>query len=99
MTSTIEQPPDVTPPVTVRPRARWMPASAGQAVVWLVVVVLVFGTFFPLVYSSLRSKPFYLPGGTFTLQAYPTLFADPPFWQPVRHTLSSAVASPALAPV
>jgi len=97
MTSTIEQPPDVTAPVTVRPRARWMPASAGQAVVWLVVVVLVVGPFFPLVYSSLRSKPFYLPGGTFGLQAYRTLFADPLFWQAVWNTLWFAVGTTALA--
>src|SRR5260370_42624241 len=99
MTSTIEQPPDVTPPVTVRPRARWMPASAGQAVVWLVVVVLVVGTFFPLVYSSLRSKPFYLPGGTFSLQAYRTLFADPLFWQAWRNSLWFAARTTALAVV
>ena len=45
------------------------------------------GPFFPLVYSSLRSKPIYLPGGTFTLGAYRTLFADPLFWTAVRNTV------------
>jgi iron(III) transport system permease protein len=66
-------------------------------VVWLVVVVLVVGPFFPLVYSSLRSKPIYLPGGAFSLQAYRTLFADPLFWQAVRNTLWFAVGTTALA--
>jgi iron(III) transport system permease protein len=99
MAGTIERPPDVTAPVTATPRARWMPASAGQAVVWFVVVALVVGPFFPLVYSSLRSKPIYLPGGTFTLQAYRTLFADPLFWQAVRNTASFAVGTTLLAVV
>jgi iron(III) transport system permease protein len=76
-----------------------MPASAGQALVWFVVVALVVGPFFPLVYSSLRSKPIYLPGGTFTFGAYHTLFADPLFWRAVRNTLSFAVGTTALAVV
>jgi iron(III) transport system permease protein len=99
MTGTIERPPEVMAPVTARPRARWLPASAGQAVVWFVVVALVVGPFFPLVYTSLRSKPIYLPGGTFTLQAYRTLFADPLFWQAVRNTVSFAVGTTVLAVV
>ncbi len=97
MTSTAERLPEVMAPVTARPRARWMPASAGQALVWFVVVTLVVGPFFPLVYSSLRSKPIYLPGGTFTLQAYRTLLADPLFWQAVQHTVVFAVGTTALA--
>src|SRR5260370_21014931 len=96
MTSTIERPPEVTVRVA-RPRARWMPASAGQALVWFVVVALVVGPFIPLVYSSLRSKPIYLPGGTFTFQPYRTLFADPLFWRAVRNTVSFAVGTTALA--
>jgi iron(III) transport system permease protein len=99
MTSTIERPLEVTVPVAARPRARWMPASAGQALVWFVVVALVVGPFFPLVYSSLRSKPIYLPGGTFTLAAYRTLFADPLFWQAVRNTVWFAVGTTVLAVV
>ncbi|HXL17969.1 MAG TPA: ABC transporter permease subunit, partial [Streptosporangiaceae bacterium] len=97
MTSTAERLPEVMAPVTARPRARWMPASAGQALVWFVVVTLVVGPFFPLVYSSLRSKPIYLPGGTFTLQAYRTLLADPLFWRAVQHTVVFAVGTTALA--
>jgi len=99
MTSMIERPPDVTAPVGARPRARWLPASAGQALVWFAVVALVVGPFFPLVYSSLRSKPIYLPGGTFTLGAYRTLFADPLFWRAVRNTVSFALGTTVLAVV
>ena len=87
MTSMIERPPGVTAPMAAGHRTRWRPASAGQALVWFIVVALVVGPFFPLVYSSLRSKPIYLPGGTFTLGAYRTLFADPLFWTAVRNTV------------
>jgi len=95
MTSMTERPPDVVGPA--RPRARWLPASAGQGLVWFVVVALVVGPFFPLVYSSLRSKPIYLPGGTFTLGAYRTLFADPLFWSAVRNTVWFALGTTVLA--
>jgi iron(III) transport system ATP-binding protein len=43
MTSMIERPPEVTAPVPARSRARWPPASAGQALVWFAVVALVKG--------------------------------------------------------
>lgn len=99
MTSTLDRPPELTAQVAVRPRARWMSTSVGQALVWVVVVVLVVGPFFPLVYSSLRSKPIYLPGGTFTVQAYRTLFADPLFWKAVNNTVSFAVGTTVLAVV
>src|ERR1700756_5010567 len=95
MTSMTELAPDVIGPA--RPRVRWLPASAGQALVWFAVVALVVGPFFPLVYSSLRSKPIYLPGGTFTLGAYRTLFADPLFWAAVRNTVSFALVTTGLA--
>src|SRR6201993_5166163 len=96
MTNTIERPSEVTAPVA-RPRVRWLPPSAGRALVWFAVVALVVGPFFPLVYSSLRSKPIYLPGGTFTLAAYRTLFADPLFWTAVRDTVSFALGTTVLA--
>ncbi len=99
MTSMIERPLEATVPVAARHRARWLPASAGQALVWFAVVALVVGPFFPLVYSSLRSKPIYLPGGTFTLSAYRTLFADPLFWRAVRNTVSFAMGTTVLAVV
>jgi iron(III) transport system permease protein len=97
MTSTLDRPSAVVPPVQARRRARWLPASAGQALVWSAVVALVVGPLFPLVYSSLRSKPVYLPGGTFTLAAYRTLLADPLFWRAVRNTVSFAVGTTVLA--
>jgi iron(III) transport system permease protein len=99
MTSTLDRPPAAAPVAAARPRARWMPASVGQALVWVVVVALVVGPFFPLAYSSLRSKPIYLPGGTFTFGAYRTLFADPLFWKAVRNTLQFAVTTTVLAVV
>src|SRR5260221_6744003 len=97
MTSMIERPLEATVLVAARHRARWLPASAGQALVWFAVVALVVGPFFPLVYSSLRSKPIYLPGGTFTLAAYRTLLADPLFWSAVRNTVSFAMGTTVLA--
>jgi iron(III) transport system permease protein len=87
----------VVPPAQARRRAGRLPASAGQWLVWAVVILLVAGPFVPLVYSSLRSKPIYLPGGTFTLRAYRTLFADPLFWQAVRNTTEFAVTTTVLA--
>jgi iron(III) transport system permease protein len=82
-------------PATVRrPRT---PASIGQALVSLLVVGLVVGPFIPLVYSSFRSKPVYLPGGVFSLAGYRTLFADPAYWTAVRNTLLFAVGTTALA--
>jgi len=39
------------------PRRAVVPASFGQALVWLAVVALVVGPFLPLLYASVRSKP------------------------------------------
>jgi iron(III) transport system permease protein len=97
VTSTLDHARTAVPPAQARRRVGWLPASAGQGLVWSVVVLLVAGPFIPLVYSSLRSKPIYLPGGMFTLQAYRTLFADPLFWQAVRNTLGFAVTTTVLA--
>jgi iron(III) transport system permease protein len=49
------------------------------------------------VYSSVRSKPVYLPGGVFTIGAYRSLFADPAYWTAVRNTVMFAVATTAIA--
>src|ERR1700730_8277378 len=97
MTSTLDHPSAVVPPAPARRQARWLPASVGQWLVWAAVVALVMGPFIPLVYSSLRSKPIYLPGGTFTIGAYRTLFADPLFWSAVRNTAWFAVGTTVLA--
>jgi iron(III) transport system permease protein len=74
-----------------------MPSSIGQWLVWAAVVLLVAGPFIPLVYSSFRSKPIYMPGGGFTAGAYRTLFSDPLFWTAVRNTVSFAVTTTFLA--
>jgi iron(III) transport system permease protein len=83
--------------VPAEPRRPRLPAWAGQALVWAVVIGLVAGPLVPLIYSSVRSKPIYLPGGVFTFAAYRTLFADPAYWTAVRNTLVFAVAATALA--
>ncbi|MDT4932977.1 MAG: hypothetical protein QOK11_869, partial [Pseudonocardiales bacterium] len=44
-----------------------LPASAYQGLVWAGVLVVVVGPLIPLVYASFRSKPYYLPGGVFTV--------------------------------
>jgi iron(III) transport system permease protein len=61
------------------------------------VLVLVVGPFIPIVYSSLLSKPFYMPGGVFTFDAYRTLFADPAYWKAVRNSVAFATLMTAIA--
>jgi iron(III) transport system permease protein len=65
--------------------------------VWLIIVALVAGPLLPLLYASVRSKPYYLPGGVFTLGAYRTLFADPVFWHAVQNTIWFALITTVLA--
>jgi iron(III) transport system permease protein len=79
------------------PRRRIIPTSATQAVVWGLTVVLVIGPLVPLVYTSFRSQAFYLPGGTWSLEPYRTLFNDPAYWRAVENTLLFAVITTALA--
>src|ERR1700704_4448189 len=97
-TNTVERPrwPE-RPRWLARPPRPLRPASAAQGLIWAVVVVLVVGPLIPLVYASLRDKPFYLPGGAFSLDGYSTLFADPAFWDAVRNTVLFAVLTTALA--
>src|SRR5258708_15266235 len=74
-----------------------LPVGWSQGIVWGAVVVLVIGPLLPLLYASFRSKPYYLPGGVFTVQGYRTLFADPAFWRAVQNTLLFAVGTTVLA--
>jgi iron(III) transport system permease protein len=78
-----------------RRRRQLLPASAYQTMVWVVIVVLVVGPLAPLIYTSLRSKPYYLPGSVWTLEPYRTLFADPLFWEAVKNTLIFAALTTA----
>jgi iron(III) transport system permease protein len=82
-----------------RPRLHQGRLSVGwsQGIVWGAVVVLVIGPLVPLLYASFRSKPYYLPGGVFTVQGYRTLFTDPAFWRAVQNTLLFAVGTTVLA--
>lgn len=97
-TSTVDRPrwPDRFRGLARSPRSL-RPASAAQGLIWAVVVVLVVGPLVPLVYASLRNKPFYLPGGAFSLDGYSTLFADPAFWEAVRNTVLFALLTTVLA--
>jgi iron(III) transport system permease protein len=65
--------------------------------VWAAVVLLIVGPFIPILYSSLQSKPFYLPNRVFTFAAYGTLFADPAYWTAVRNSLAFATLLTAIA--
>jgi iron(III) transport system permease protein len=62
-----------------------------------VAVGLVVFPLAPIVYSSFLSKPFYLPGSTFTLDAYATLFADPAYWRAAGNSLVFASLMTAIA--
>src|SRR4030088_3279738 len=63
--------------------------------VWAVVVVLVAGPLAPLIYTSLRSKPYYLPGSVWTLGPYRTLLGYPLFWEAVKNSLTFAALTTA----
>ncbi|MCW2939713.1 MAG: afuB [Actinomycetia bacterium] len=84
------------PPSAARLR-RLLPASAVQAVTWLVVVVGVLLPIVPLLYASVQDRPIYEAGGVFTVSPYRQLFADPAFWQTVRNTLEFATIATGLS--
>jgi iron(III) transport system permease protein len=72
---------------------RWKERPSGttiQSLVWLISTVLVVVPLLPLVYASVRSRPLYESGGSFTLQGYRSLLSDPAFWTAVRNTLEFA---------
>jgi iron(III) transport system permease protein len=90
----------VTLTSTIEPTARhrrYIPTTASQALVWVLAVVLVVGPLIPLVYTSFRSQAFYLPGGSWSLQSYRSLFDDPAFWHAVENTLVFATMTTVLA--
>jgi iron(III) transport system permease protein len=61
-----------------------------QALVWLAVTALVVVPLLPLIYASVRSRPLYESGGSFTLQGYDSLLSDPAFWSAALNTLEFA---------
>jgi iron(III) transport system permease protein len=95
MTTTTRIPDD--PTRWTLPRRRPVPTAASQAVVWVLAVVLIVGPLAPLVYTSFRSQAFYLPGTTWSVQPYRTLFSDPVYWRAVENTLIFATITTVLA--
>jgi iron(III) transport system permease protein len=59
--------------------------------VWLAVTLLVVVPLLPLIYASVRSRPLYESGGSFTVQGYSSLLSDPAFWKAALNTLEFAV--------
>jgi iron(III) transport system permease protein len=86
-------------PVASRGRRRPLPAGPGQFLVWAAVAVLTIAPLTPLVITSLRSKPYYLPGGVFTASAYSQLLGDPAFRQAALNTVIFALSATILAVV
>jgi iron(III) transport system permease protein len=78
-------------------RRQLVPTSASQAIIWGLTVLFVVGPLAPLLYTSFRSQAFYLPGGTWSLEPYRTLFRDPAYWRAVENTLIFATITTALA--
>ncbi len=78
-------------------RRRPVPAGPGQFLVWAAVAVLTIAPLTPLVITSLRSKPYYLPGGVFTASAYSQLLGDPAFRHAALNTLIFALSATVLA--
>lgn len=78
--------------------ARWR-GTGLQGVVWLVTAGLITLPLLPLVLASVRSRPLYEAGGTFSVQGYRDLLADPAFWQAARNTVEFAVTVTTIAVV
>jgi iron(III) transport system permease protein len=80
-------------------RSRRTPASVYQTLVWGAVAVLALAPLIPLVVTSLRSKPYYLPGGVFSTNAYRQLLTDPAFHTAAVNTALFATTATILAVV
>src|ERR1700716_320904 len=61
-----------------------------QGLAWLVVIALIIVPLLPLIYASVRSRPLYQAGGSFTLQGYSSILSDPAFWTAALNTLEFA---------
>jgi iron(III) transport system permease protein len=78
-------------------RRQLVPTAALQTAVWIAALVLIVGPLLPLVYASFRSQAFYLPGSTWSLTPYRTLFDDPAYWHAILNTLGFAAMTTVLA--
>ncbi|MGW5255822.1 ABC transporter permease [Streptomyces sp. NPDC004012] len=94
-------PDTLAPPVASqrRDRRRPAPAAPGQYLVWALVAVLALAPLAPLLITSLLSKPYYLPGGVFSTDAYRQLFTDPAFRTAALNTVLFALCATAAAVV
>jgi iron(III) transport system permease protein len=98
-TATDAAPRRAAAPALPAPRGGRAADTAIQAAVWLVTVGLVVVPLLPLVLASVRSRPLYESGGTFTLEGYRTLLSDPAFWRAVLNTVEFAATVTTLAVV
>jgi iron(III) transport system permease protein len=64
--------------------------------VWLAITLLVLVPLLPLLLASVRSRPLYASGGSFTLQGYSSLLSDPAFWKSVLNTVEFAATVTAI---
>jgi iron(III) transport system permease protein len=84
-------------PVLPARRGERLRRESAQGLVWISVAVLVVVPLLPLLYASVRSRPLYESGGSFTLQGYSSLLSDPAFWRAALNTLEFAVTTTAIA--
>jgi iron(III) transport system permease protein len=88
-------------PLTAVPTvpARWgerRREDATLGLVWLVTAALVVVPLLPLLYASVRSRPLYESGGSFTLLGYRQLLSDPAFWKAALNTVEFAATVTAI---
>src|SRR3979490_1599119 len=71
----------------------WRAESGRQplhALIWAAIAAAVVVPLLPLFYASVRSRPIYEPGGSFTFHGYGSLLSDPAFWKAVTNTVEFA---------
>ncbi|MBV6306659.1 iron ABC transporter permease [Candidimonas humi] len=68
-----------------------------QGAVFIVVVFLVVGAIFPIIYQSFIDRPLYEAGQHFTLQNYVRLFEDAGFWLVAFNSFAFAVMTTVIA--
>jgi iron(III) transport system permease protein len=94
--ATLSSPLTAVPAVPAR-RGEWLREDATQGLVWLVTAALVVVPLLPLLYASVRSRPLYESGGSFTLQGYRQLLSDQAFWKAALNTAEFAATATAIA--
>src|ERR1700730_13564324 len=95
-TATSSSPITRTATLSAPGRAR-LRGDGVQGLVWFVTAVLVVVPLLPLLYASVRSRPLYESGGTFTLQGYRALLSDSAFWRAALNTVEFAATVTAIS--